>query len=220
MGLKIDSLLFILGGFARLADVATDAWYISTQKYTSEGLYIASICFVCAPTTFLLLFITLTIGYDYFKGRREYLKVRILLGLGMAFGEQIGITLFFFGIYFYAEKAPREQRDLVDFLSKMAGLMEAFLKTIPLVIIQVYNSGTIGRWNYILIVSIGCSIIGLVYTCAMVLYMYDKITGKDIPEQEIENNVTVSENSTFDNKVHPKSAWVITEEDLVAYNNI
>lgn len=116
-----------------------------TQEFTSHDLYIASIMFIVAPSIFLLIFITLTVSYDYVKGRREFLKIRILLGLAMVFGEQPGITLLFFGVYFYIIKAPSEQRDLVDFISKLAGLVENFLKTIPMVIIQVYNSGSIGE---------------------------------------------------------------------------
>lgn len=52
----------------------------------------------------------------------------------------------------------------------------------------------------------------------MVLYMYDKITGKDLPPIEIETVITENSITTENNTMSYKKTWIIPEEVLESYS--
>lgn len=100
-------------------------------------------------------------------------------------------------------------------MTKITGLVQGFLKSIPQIIIQVYNGGTLNDWNFVLIISISTSVFSLVFTCFMALYMYDRITEKHVTPENIDSVVSFS--FSFEKK-EPHTAW--EEEKRMENSNI
>ncbi|CAG9311458.1 unnamed protein product [Blepharisma stoltei] len=202
MGLKADTLLFLLGGVANIIDLLTDIYYILTQHFASRTLYYASILFLVAPGILIVSLCILTTFYDLIRNKRRLLCFRAGLSLFFAFGEQTGLTLIIFAVYIYLNKSKREERELIDFMTKITGVIQGFIKSIPQIILQVYNGGSLGDWNYVLIISVGTSVFSLVYTCGMTLFLYDRITEKHV----LPSLVDTRANYSFD-RSNLKIAW-------------
>ena len=86
-------ILFILGGFIRLIDFFTDAYYVYSQEFHDDWLFYASIFSLSAPTVIFCLFGICSGLSECLKLRKGYCCLNLSLGLSLALFDPLGLSL-------------------------------------------------------------------------------------------------------------------------------
>lgn len=174
MNLKFELLLLFIGGLLRIADIGSVIWYILTQKFDSDLLYYLFLASIIAPSAALLCIYMFLAFSDLCKSQK-FSFFKFLIFLLFIIGDSLGITYFIFTGILCCTNFFVGDFYIIDSMFRATCLITSLFRSIPQVIMQIYNNQKFNSWNILTIISIGASFLSFFYTILKLAYSIDKV---------------------------------------------
>lgn len=180
----------VAGGLAslvRLFDIATKVWYLCTQEFESIELFIIFIVTLTVPF-FVNLLVYFIIRHKHFLVLK---KDAVLFLISEAFGLNFAIFSIL-DVFFWKD---RQKFKLFYDLHYIAPFITSALQSVPLIIIQVFNTEYLDDWNEMRIIAVSATVGSFVIPLSKVIGFSFKSKAKvNVGDRIHAPNVTESHN--------------------------
>ena len=175
MNVKIEGILYVLGGILRFIDFITDVWYVYTQTFKEDWIYYVSAASLISPSTILLLVFLFIFISNLCAGEGRQACISLAFGLVSALLTPFGLMMCGFGMYLLLLAEKKREFYIIEGLARTSGFIEGVFESLPQLIVQSYNNIETNNWDLFTITSICLSAGGFLYTYIKLVHALDKM---------------------------------------------